>query len=421
MDARPEAKENGRRSRNVVMAKKTLDDIFAEDDDLGLLRVSPRPTASSESTRIGQQFEEICTYIDRHGHAPGDNSADRKVGVNERMLALRLKAYRDNIELCQQLRPFDRHGLIALLTEDAPVKGLPQTLDDILESDDELLTTPSDDIFVMRNAKPNSLARPDKVSERKPCVDFESFKPLFDACAADLVSGTRKTMPFANEQEIKAGNFFILNGITVFVSEVNDPHFRNGKRNARLRLIFDNGTEGENLLRSLATELYKDPSGRRISDPSSGPLFGSGPSTETIAAPSERQTGIIYVVRSLSCSPDIARLDGNLFKIGVTTGTLEDRIRVAADDPTFLLAPVHPVRSFDLVNLNPQKVENLLHRFFAETRLDIEIMDRFGKPFRPREWFLLPLPVIEQAIQLLLDGSVLRHRYDPERCEIVRI
>ena len=91
------------------------------------------------------------------------------------------------------------------------------------------------------------------------------------------------------------------------------------------------------------------------------------------------------------------------------------------DDPTFLMAPVHPVRSYDAINLNANKFESLMHRFFAEARLDIEIMDRFGKPFRPREWFLLPLPVIETAIAMLLDGTILRYRYDAVACAIVPV
>jgi hypothetical protein len=313
----------------------------------------------------------------------------------------------------------DRHGLLAIEKATPPP---PKSLDEILALDDDLLAAPSEDIFTLRHARPAGVARSDKISERKPCEDFARFKMLFDACAADLASGVRRSMPFANEQEIKAGDFFILNGISVFVAEVNDPHFRNGKRNARLRLIFENGTEGENLLRSLATELYKDPNGRRISDPEAGPLFNPEPTTASVAvAPGERVTGVIYVVRSLSSQPDIKSLDGHLFKIGVTTGTMEDRIRNASDDPTFLLAPVHPLCTFDIINLSAARVESLLHRFFADVRLDIEVVDRFGKPFRPREWFLLPLPVIERAIHMLLDGSILRYRYDAKRGDIVRV
>jgi len=240
-------------------------------------------------------------------------------------------------------------------------------------------------------------------------------------CVSELTSRKRKSIPFANEQEIKAGEFFILNGVMVYVAEVNDPHTRNGKRNARLRLIFDNGAEGENLLRSLATQLYKDPNGRRISDSEAGVLFNPRPTTTTAAAPEGRITGCIYVVKSLSPSAEISRLDGHLFKIGFTTGQFEDRIRNAKDDPTFLLAPVYPVRTYDAIDLNTNKFENLMHRFFAEARLDIEITDRFGKPFRPREWFLLPLPIIEEGIQMLLDGSIIRHRYDATTVSIVSL
>lgn len=401
-----------------MATKKTLEELLAEQDDSGLLDVKPRASiAVSEDARILQAFEEINGFFDRMGFAPGQGPKERRIGVSERTLQSRLRAYLDNPELAQTLRPYDRNGMLAAAAPVAPVA--PASLAELLDSDDDLLVDPNESIFEMRIAK-SPTAKPDMVSERVPCADFENFKPLFDKAAAELASGERKSMKFANEQEIEAGGFFILNGVTVYVAEVRDPHIRNGKRNARLRLIFENGTEGQNLLRSLATELYKDPNGRRLSDPHIGPLFGpSAIDLVSVAAPKDRVTGCIYVVRSLSPLPDIARLDGQLFKIGFTTGTLEDRIRGAADDPTFLLAPARPVRSFEAINLNANKFENILHRLFAEARLDIEIMDRFGKPFRPREWFLLPLSIIEQAIPMILDGSIVRHRYDHRACAIV--
>ena len=397
------------------MARQTLDELLAESDDLGLLNVKPHPVnTSTDAVRIQQAFEEINVFVDRHHFAPGEGQAGQKVPVNERTLQMRLKTYRSNPDVIEQLKKFDRHGLLTPQTTQTP----PASLEEILDLDDELLTEANEDIFTFRHARPVA-ARTDKISERKPCENFEKFKPLFDQATADLATGVRKSMKFANEQEIEAGGFFILHGVMVYVAEVNDPHIRNGKRNARLRLIFENGTEGQNLLRSLATELYKDPAGRRLSDPNAGPLFNPVPTISTVAGPNERITGCIYVVRSLSPLPEIAKLDGHLFKIGFTTGSFEDRIRGAKDDPTFLMAPVHPVRTYDAINLNANKFESLMHRFFAEARLDIEIMDRFDKPFRPREWFLLPLPVIEKAIAMLLDGSILRHRYDAVACEIL--
>jgi len=415
MDPRRQAQEDG--GGTGALMGKTLDEILGEEDDLGLLDVKPSArNASTQSGRIAQAFEEISTFVDRHGFVPGKGSSGHKASVNERALAMRLNTYRSAPEIIAELRDADRHGLLAVPADEE--EKPPASLDDIPD-DDELLTAPAADIFILRHAR-SAIARPEKKSERKSCADFARFEPLFSACVADLKLGQRKSLPFAREQEINVGDFFILNGVMAYVAEVRDKHIRNGRKNARLRLIFDNGTEGENLLRSLATELYKDPNGRRISDPESGPLFGAEPTTTTVAAPAERITGSIYVVRSLSALPEICRLDGTLFKIGFTTGTVEDRLRSAHDDPTFLLAPVHPVRSWDAINLNANKVENLLHRFFAEARLDIEIQDRFGKPFRPREWFLAPLPIIEQAIQMLLDGSIVGHRYDAVAMKIVR-
>jgi hypothetical protein len=399
------------------MIRKTLSDVLDDEDDMGLLDVKPHAVnLTTDATRIQQAFDEINTFVDHHQYAPGEGPNDRRIAVSERTLQTRLRTYRETPEIIDQLCGADRHGLLSVVPEPPP----PANLDELLDLDDELLIDPNEDLFTLRHVQ-SRVARPDKVSERIVCQDFEQFKPLFDQAAADLASGTRKSMKFANEQEIGAGGFFILNGVMVYVAEVNDPHIRNGKRNARLRLIFDNGTEGQNLLRSLATELYKDPAGRRLSDPNAGPLFDPTPTTTSVAAPTDRITGCIYVVRSLSAHPDIARLDGQLFKIGFTTGVLEDRIRGAKDDPTFLMAPVHPVRSYDAINMNANKFENLIHRFFADACLDIEILDRFGKPFRPREWFLLPLPVIETAIAMLLDGRIVRHKYDHHVCAILPI
>src|ERR1700730_1005811 len=288
------------------MTRQTLDDILAEQDELGLLNVKPSTTSiGTEANRINQAFEEISGFVDKHGFAPGEGPAGRKASVTERTLQMRLKTYRGKPEIISDLRPIDRHGLLDVLIEKP---AAPMTLDEILEDDDELLSSPAQNIFKMHHVRPAS-ARPDKISGRKPCKDFSKFASLFNEIVAELASGKRKSVKFAREQEISAGNFFILNGVMAYIAEVGEPQIRNGKKNARLRVIFDNGTEGENLLRSLATELYKDPNGRRISDPESGPLFGSETTTVKVDAKGDRITGCIYVVRSLSPLPEIMKHD----------------------------------------------------------------------------------------------------------------
>lgn len=390
-----------------MTTRQTLDALLAEEDDLGLLDVKPAaPRIATEEARIEQNFEEISGFIDRHGFLPGKGGEGRRASPAEKTLEMRLRAMRGKPELVERLRPLDRYGLLRAL--DFPP---PSSLEELLDSDDELLKDLNESLFTLRHVREPS-ARPDKVSERVACVDFDIFKPLFDQVALALASGDRTTMRFKNEQEIEAGGFFVLNGVMVYVAEVKDPHVRNGKRNARLRVVFENGTEGQNLLRSLATELYKDPSGRRISEPNAGPLFDSAQTTETIPSSPGRVTGYIYVARSLSSDPAIRRLGNDLYKIGFTTGAIDDRVRGAKDDPTFLLAPVQLVRSYDAIDMNVSKFENLIHRFLADACLDIEIPDRFGRPFRPREWFLLSIETVERAVEMLVDGSIVYHRYD---------
>jgi Meiotically up-regulated gene 113 len=384
------------------MTRQTLDQILSDDSDL--LDVKPTSnTASTEHQRVIDGLEEINRFIDRFNRKPGE--AD-KPSVSERGLQIKLNGLRNDASLRDVLVPYDRHGL---LPAGAPV--IPRTLDEILD-DDDLLSTPQDDIFELVHVRPPT-ARPDEVAERQVCKDFATFKTLFEQCVRELSEGKRKAITFANEQEIEAGEFFILNGIMVYVAEVGETHIRNGKKNARLRLIFDNGTEGNNLLRSLATELYKDPTGRRVTSTNMGPLFDDRPEE------GDAQTGMIYVVKSLSSDPEIRKLDGLLHKIGFTVGKMEVRIQNAKDDPTFLMAGVYPVATYTLYNINRVKLEHLLHTFFAESRLNIEITDRFGKKIKPREWFLVPAEVISEAVSRLKDGSIINYRYDGGRAIIV--
>ncbi|MEY9537867.1 hypothetical protein ABIE85_000927 [Bradyrhizobium diazoefficiens] len=385
------------------MPKPTLDDLLTGSDPLLDVKPAVR-TASSEQQRILETFLGVNKFIDHHGRKPGDVD---KPSVSERALRMKFNGLLNDPAVHDILLPHDRHALLPV----APTKQ-PQTLDEIFT--DDLLSTPQDDIFDLVHVKP-AAAKPDEIAERQVCVDYEKFKPLFEQCVREMAEDKRKAIPFANEQEIGAGEFFILNGVLVYVAEVGETHIRNGKKNARLRLIFDNGTEGNNLLRSLATELYKDTNGRRITTTDMGPLFTDMP------AAGDAQTGMIYVVKSLSDDPEIRKLDGVLHKIGFTSGKMEIRIQNAKDDPTFLMAPVHPVTTYTLYNIDRVRLEHLLHEFFAAARLDIEITDRFGKKVKPREWFLLPSSIIGEAVARLKDGSIVNYRYDRDKGALVQI
>lgn len=399
-----------------MATKKTLDDLFAENDDLGLLKVkAPARGMTSEEARIQSDFDEINSYIDLFGHAPGKGPDRQKVTTKERILQTRLRVYLENPRFVELLRPYDRHRLLEVELVPAPA-----SLDELFDLNHDLLYDPNDDLFKLKNVR-DPVTKTDFVAQRQQCSSFDEFKPIFDKTYLELKTGVRKAIPFAIEKEIDAGGLFILKGVMAFVVEVHDLHVRSGKKNARLRVIFENGTECQYLRRSFARELYKDPLGRRLSDPEAGPLFNPQPTTINLPSENERVTGHIYIARSLSSQPEIKELDGHLFKIGFTTGKVEDRLRGAADDPTFLMAPVYPVKAYVAVNMNTSKFETLIHRFFDEARLDIEIMDRFGKPFNPKEWFLVPLPIIEEAVKRMIDGSIVNFRYDHKSCVIKSI
>lgn len=379
------------------MAKMTLDDVLNDDDDL--LDVKPSTsTASTEDQRMVQGFEDINTFMDINKRRPGDCETP---SVSERSMKIRLTGLMNNADARSLLIPYDRHGLLPADNTE------PQCLDDIL-NDDELLSTPSDDIFEFRLAPKPTLSKTDKIAEREPCADFEQFQPLFDEVADELKRNRRKARPFKGEQDIDAGQFYILNGMMAYIAEIRDRHKRSNRSNARLRVIFDNGTESGNLLRSFSRALYKDEQGRRITDPHAGPLFEETPNDGDIAS------GLIYVLKSLSDDPAVRKLDGLLHKIGFTSGKIEARIQNAKDDPTFLMAPVQPIASYTLYNINKVKLEYLLHKVFSEARLDIEIIDRFGKKVRPREWFLVPADSIAEAISRLKDGTIIDYQFDPQ-------
>ena len=226
----------------------------------------------------------------------------------------------------------------------------------------------------------------------------------------ELRIGRRQVLDFANEQEIALGQFFILKGVTAYVAEYTPIEADGGgRRNARLRVVFENGSQSRMLARSLSAVLYKpENAGRRITDLEGGPLLDRDDS----------KTGWLYVLRSRSDDPWVREHQMVLHKIGQTSGSVERRIAGAAREPTYLHAPVEIVARFELERVNRRKLETALHVFFHEARLDIELLDRWGEPFRPKEWFLLSYGVIEQAVELAIQQRLGGYRYDLQSATI---
>ncbi|NLS91501.1 MAG: GIY-YIG nuclease family protein [Planctomycetaceae bacterium] len=265
---------------------------------------------------------------------------------------------------------------------------------------------------------------PEQVAQRKPCEDFDDFRLEFEAVQADIESGRQTTelFKFSSRSQIVKGDWFIVDGHKAMVAEVGKWFTpEHGERDRRLRVIFDNGTEADLLLRSLRRALNKDENSRRIIPPQPasddddsdfGPLFSG------VAGNDDTASGTIYVARSLSDDSFIQEHREVLHKIGVTGGDPYSRIAGAKKDPTFLLAEAKLVASYKLANINRKALEATLHKFFAKARLDVALADRFGGQVRPREWFLVPLPVIAEVVDRIKDGTIGKYRYDAERATL---
>jgi hypothetical protein len=313
-------------------------DELSDKELLEALGVSVEPKKAAARTpreeRVIAGFEDIMKFVEEHGRAPR-HGEDRD--IFERLYAVRLDRLREQADCRALLAEFDAHGLLDPTS--TPQHAVADDLDDAALLAELGAATPDvADITTLKHVKPREEVRAaEEIANRTPCEDFERFKPLFEQVKKDLEAGIRETRPFGKVAEIKQGEFFIVGGQTAYVAEVGEEFITDyDRRDSRLRVIYDNGTESDVLLRSLQRALYKDELGRRITTPSAGPLFGDIPDDDDL------ETGTIYVLRSKSDHPDIAAHRELIHKIGVTGGNVETRIGNATVDPTYLLAITSP-------------------------------------------------------------------------------
>ena len=380
-------------------------------DELGV-EVAPKKVFhhTVREGRIIAGFEEIQRFVDLHGRAP-DQAASRD--TFERLYAVRLDRIVESEECRKVLTPLDRQGL--LRDGDGSGNKVSDTWDD-----DALLTelgieAAATDITELRHVRSSAEKRvAEEIASRTKCEAFEQFRPLFEQAQREIEEGIRIARPFERKAEIEPGRFFIVGGQKAYVASMGRVFTQEyGDKDARLRVIFDNGTESNLLRRSLQRALHKDPAGRRITEPTAGPLF------DRHVEEGDQASGTIYVLRSKSDLPRIAEHQQLIHKIGVTSGEVQERIAGARLQPTFLMADVEIVATYQLFNIDRSKLERLVHRFFDPARLDIEIKDRFGNPVRPREWFLVPLAAIDDAVEKIRDGTITLYRYDANAASLV--
>lgn len=396
------------------MPRKTTEEDEDLLEDLGVDTESQdQGGQSARVQRIIAGFEEIERFVKEHRRMP-EHGESRD--IFERLYATRLDQIRSSQECREVLKDRDPQGLIGL--EGAQ----PVAQSEHEPSDEELVAELSsegaeDDITRLKHVRPwQEIRAAEEVASRSPCREFDKFRPIFEKVQEELETGVRKTFKFEENADVAEGNLFILQGQKLFIAECGKEFTSEyGRPDRRLRVVYDNGTESDLLVRSLQRALYKDKNSRRITDPSFGPLFQD----EELEKPT--LTGHIYVLRSKSTHPFIVKNQEILHKIGVTGGDVNLRIVNAKKDPTYLLADVEVVATFKIFDMSRKLLDDLIRRFFSSARLNLEIKDRFGFKTEPREWFLVPLQVIDQAIQLVKNGSIYEYEYDHKKAKIVKI
>lgn len=382
-----------------------LDQLLELDDD-GLLDAPEKPKPVTSTDRLERAFMEIVEFRREHGRIPDSNTRV----ITERKLGARLDGFHASVERADKVRHLDTEfGLLDLDETEL-------SLDDILDGDDDLdLLEPDTDIFDLSGLpKVRKSDNEFEVARRKKCKDFSVFEPLFKAKHAELQSGAAKLIKYHGASRIKEGSYFVLNGMMLFVAEIGEKTIvsqaSRDRVRYRLRVIFENGTE---------SSLYKS---------SLSSALGMEEGQEIVAHDFEKQaynldeedaeSGHIYVLRSLSIDPQISSLP-NLHKIGFSTTPVAKRIAGAETSPTYLMAPVEVVADYRVYNVKPSKLENLLHRLFAEVRLDLTQVGGDGKKYDPSEWFMVPFDVIDQAIDMILTGDIVDFIYDGNEQDLV--
>lgn len=379
-----------------------LKKIF-DNDEHDLLKVNPRSKASTPDNRLADSFLEINDFYAKHGRIPMVDTTD----IHERKLGVRLRALILDDAKATALASLDNRGLL----KPAPA---PESLDDIFSGDQFGLLDDPTGVLTIRNV-PTNIKKAENIARAHKSKDFDKYEQGFKDMHASLKSGHLVRSRISEEKQVAQGKYFVFNGVLAYVESRGKNFTSNRKVNAKLHVIFENGTESNILLRSFLRTLYRAKEGARIvpADWQTDPEWQDETADDQV-------TGRIYILKSLSEEPQIQDIP-NLYKIGYTTGSVEDRIKNAQTDPTYLNSPVEIVASYKCLNMNAQKLEHLIHRFFGEVKLDISLKASDGTSYVPSEWYTVPLGVLDRAIDLILNGEIVHYRYDSGLRDIVLI
>lgn len=369
---------------------------LAKSPYANLFKIKPKQQNMTADDRLLESFEEIRTFYHNHGHIPLINSSDMK----EKLLAARLKGFRQDKNKKAMLAEKDLDNILEDDME-APkdFKELEKNFGGLFKGARDLFDVSSlpNNGRVKRTVENNYEA-----TRREQCPNFESdYKDAFNKIRTNLENGQLKTVKFVDIDQMQPGGYYVYKSELCYVVSFDGIEQKAGYSQQRITVVFENKTISHMYRRSLAQRLYED-SGFAVVD-------------KNASEPQELEakvTGHIYVLRSKSADDKIATIK-DLYKIGmVENESVASRITNAKNEPTYLMADVEVVNTYRVEGFNTQKLEDLIHKFFGDSQLEIEIIGNDGKTYHPREWYCVPYEVIDQAINLISTSEIVDYYYD---------
>ena len=267
-----------------------------------------------------------------------------------------------------------------------------------------LFDIPADMQLAMQHRK-----KADYVAQYSPCANFEDYRSLFEQVHADLKKGKRSIVKVSKTDNLQPGRFYLVEGVLLFLEKVGNTYKDkgNGLPNGRTRCVLENGTETDILLQTLRKNVVSNGYGITETENEINMGFMNAGLTDK-----DQCTGYIYVLSSLSQDPEIAA-QKDLYKIGFTVNSVEERVANAANEPTYLMAPVKIEATYKIVNLNSHKFETLVHQVLDAVQMIFTVYDQEGNEHHPKEWYVAPLQVIDSIIFKILDGTITKYTYNP--------
>lgn len=274
---------------------------------------------------------------------------------------------------------------------------------DVSDKELTLFNLPAD----MKRVMEGKRLQPDHYAQRKTCEDFELYRPLFEKVQKELNEGKRDLIKTSKTSNLDEGHYYVVGGQLLLLESIREKKTnRSGMIDGRTRCIYEDGTESDILLQTLRSNVLYE--GYGVTDPQdkTDQEFAS-------LAEGDKSTGYIYILRSLSPNPEIANVK-NLYKIGFTINSVEERVANAEHEPTYLMAPVQIMSTAQIVNMNSHMFETLVHQVFQAVNFQIKVYDDNGIEHEPSEWYVAPLEIIELVIQKIADRSIVNYTYNTE-------